>query len=124
MEFGKWWVLMSPGYSRHPAQISSVWYLRPSQLSLLTETERNDRISLLPLFPSFVLPWAWCDGNMVPLLFSGWEHGQSWPASASLCCKHPQSKPKHKCGCLAIFMMRNQQPGAPLRLYHFPCSGP
>ena len=29
----------------------------------------------------------------------------------SLCCKHPQSKPKHRCMGLAIFVMRNQQLG-------------
>ena len=30
-----------------------------------------------------ILPWAWCDDNMVTLPFSGLEHGQSWLASAT-----------------------------------------
>jgi len=45
-----------------------------------------------------VLPWAWCDSNMITLTFSGLEHGQRWPAFCHvLCHKFPQSKPKHRC---------------------------
>lgn len=32
-----------------------------------------------------ILPGAWCDDNMVTLPFSGLQHGQSWPASATVC---------------------------------------
>lgn len=32
-----------------------------------------------------ILPWAWCDYNMVTLLFSGLKHGKSWSAPATVC---------------------------------------
>lgn len=55
--------------------------------------------------------WAWCDDNMVTLPVSGLEHGQNGPASATVCVVGPQTKHKHRCMGLAIFMMRNQQLG-------------